>query len=361
MKKHKSLLIQNAVLLICSAALFFVSFFSSIIEKIYAETFYPVFSQTLRLLFGWLPFSLGDVLYCAVAIGIVSSILKYGKPKYFLKQISYILLRLIQFLLIIYIVFQFFWGLNYSRKGIGAQIELMPATYSTAELQQLTQWVVMQLNENSKQVAEKPLSFSFIQQQATEVYKQAANKYSFLVYKHTSLKPSLFAWMGNYLGFTGYYNPFTGEAQVNTTVPHFLLPFIACHEMAHQLGYASEDEASFVAFLAIQSSNKAYFKYSMYFDLYLYANSELYRRDSAAALQFSKQLLPKVHTDLLTYKTFWQQYRSNTTEAIFRLLYGNYLKVNKQPKGIETYDEIVAWLIAFEKKNNPSFLKNFKE
>ncbi len=57
-------------------------------------------------------------------------------------------------------------------------------------------------------------------------------------------------WLGNYLGFTGYYNPFTGEAQVNTTVPQFLLPNIALHEMGHQIGYAKEDEANFSAYLA---------------------------------------------------------------------------------------------------------------
>jgi hypothetical protein len=32
------------------------------------------------------------------------------------------------------------------------------------------------------------------------------------------------------------------------------------------------------------------------------------------------------------------------------LLYGNYLKANNQPKGIETYNEVVSWLIAYRKK-----------
>ena len=57
--------------------------------------------------------------------------------------------------------------------------------------------------------------------------------------------------------FLGYYNPFTGEAQVNTNVPAFVIPFTTCHEMAHQIGYASESEASFVGFLVIRNSNNA--------------------------------------------------------------------------------------------------------
>jgi len=31
-------------------------------------------------------------------------------------------------------------------------------------------------------------------------------------------------------------------------------------------------------------------------------------------------------------------------------LYGNYLKAHNQPKGIESYDEVVAWVVAYYKK-----------
>jgi len=37
--------------------------------------------------------------------------------------------------------------------------------------------------------------------------------------------------------------PFTGEANVNISMPHTSIPFTACHEMAHQIGFAREDEA----------------------------------------------------------------------------------------------------------------------
>jgi hypothetical protein len=79
----------------------------------------------------------------------------------------------------------------------------------------------------------------------------------------------LWGWLGNYVGFTGYYNPFTGEAQVNTTVPKFLQPFTASHEVAHQLGYAKEMEANFVGYLAASHSTDTLFRYSVYLDLFL--------------------------------------------------------------------------------------------
>ncbi len=69
----------------------------------------------------------------------------------------------------------------------------------------------------------------------------------------------MYSYLGNYLGFTGYYNPFTGEAQVNTTVPLFVQPFTTCHEIGHQLGYAKENEANFAGYLAAKSSPDAGF------------------------------------------------------------------------------------------------------
>ena len=104
-----------------------------------------------------------------------------------------------------------------------------------------------------------------------------------LVIDPQSLKPSLFSYLGNYFGFQGYYNPFSGEGQVNTTIPRFLEPFVSAHEIAHQIGYAKENEANFVAFIACRSYPNPTFRYSMYFDMYLYAVTELGREDSLLA------------------------------------------------------------------------------
>jgi Zn-dependent peptidase ImmA (M78 family) len=53
----------------------------------------------------------------------------------------------------------------------------------------------------------------------------------------------------NKTGILGYYNPFTAESQYNPNIPATQLPFTLAHEMSHQLGYAREQEASFIAYL----------------------------------------------------------------------------------------------------------------
>jgi hypothetical protein len=44
-----------------------------------------------------------------------------------------------------------------------------------------------------------------------------------------------------------------------------------------------------------------------------------------------------------------KKYR-NPIEAIIDHLYGQYLKANNQPGGKLSYNEVVAWLIAYYKK-----------
>jgi hypothetical protein len=125
-------------------------------------------------------------------------------------------------------------------------------------------------------------------------YKAAEARYPFLVYTPASVKPSIYSYLGNYLGFQGYYNPFSGEGQVNTTIPRFLEPFVTAHEIAHQVGYARENEANFVAYLACREYESPAFRYSLYLDMYGYALGEVYRRDTAMARRFQEKVHPQV-------------------------------------------------------------------
>jgi hypothetical protein len=254
-------------------------------------------------------------------------------------------------LLIIYIVFYAMWGLNYDRQGIASQLELQPGNKTTQDLVVLTASLLTKVNDTRRvlgyNVQYEPYRTVF--SKSVAAYSNAAQAYPFLKYRTSSVKSSLYSRVGNYLGFSGYYNPFSGEAQVCTKVPPFLLPYITCHEIAHQLGYATEDEANFTGYLAAKHSNDERFQYSLYFDLFNYANNTLFLYDSVAARNNYRQLDTLVKEDIAEYRRFLLRYKS-PLEPLFTTLYGNYLKANNQPEGIATYDRVVAWLIAYQKK-----------
>jgi hypothetical protein len=185
-------------------------------------------------------------------------------------------------------------------------------------------------------------------------YSIIGDQVPFLQYNTPSIKPSMYSSVGHYFGFTGYYNPFTGEAQLNTTVPVFLRPFILCHEIGHQLGYAKENEASFVSYLACKTDSNIYFRYSVYYELFRDAIFDLIRsRDRQAVLQLIKQLHPRVRKDNNELRRYLTS-KANFVEPWISGIYDKYLKLNNQPKGKATYNEVIAWLIAYINKNGPS-------
>jgi hypothetical protein len=165
--------------------------------------------------------------------------------------------------------------LNYDRLGIADQLQVRP--YSTAELHRLTSLLVAQLNilDSTGRLHRAELShMGVLRAGAITAYDSLGGRDRRFVYRNPSVKPSLFSWPGVFLGFAGYYNPFSSEAQVNTRNPLFTQPYTTCHEIAHQLGYAKENEANFVGFLAARNSPDPTFRYSVYLDLFLYAERE---------------------------------------------------------------------------------------
>jgi hypothetical protein len=133
-------------------------------------------------------------------------------------------------------------------------------------------------------------------------------------------------------------------------MPVFTQPYTTCHEIGHQLGYAKENEANFVGYLSARLSDNPAFRYSVYFDLYLYAARELNVRDSMLLKPLKAQLSPAVKADFRELHRFNRKYE-NPFEPKVRELYDSYLRANRQPKGMRTYNEVIAWLIAYGKKN----------
>ncbi|MBK8610584.1 MAG: DUF3810 domain-containing protein [Chitinophagaceae bacterium] len=355
MKLRKSH-VFTLVLVVIAAVIHIYSNDSTRVENQYSVVFYPGFSRFLRYLFGWLPFSVGDVLYGGLIVWIIwkfkSGVKALYKKQVIRRQIVDKTAKAIRMLLVVYILFNLFWGINYNRQGIAEQLQLNTDKYSLEDLKTINGLLVDKTNKARQYLLEREDTYpskTALFSKVSEAYREAAQVYPFLQYQPVSVKPSLFSWLGNYLGFTGYYNPFTGEAQVNTLVPKFLQPFTTCHEVAHQLGYAKEMEANFVAYLAAKTSTDTLLHYSVYLDLFMYSNRNLFNMDSTAAVQSRHRLSSAVQSDLQEWKRFNERYR-NPVEPIFKWGYGLYLERNQQPRGVFSYDEVTAFVIAWYKK-----------
>ncbi|RYY58962.1 MAG: DUF3810 domain-containing protein [Chitinophagaceae bacterium] len=352
------------LLILLVIAIKWAALYPQFVERYYTYGLYPVISRIQRLLLGWIPFSVGDLFYGFVLLLLAFRIGRFFRLL-FRRELNRNYFRMalqqsIFLVLFIYVFFYGLWGLNYNREGIEKQLGLKVQRYSLADLDTLATVLQGELNRYAAGVTEQSRDDfdkkSRLFREARNAYTAASVSHPFLQYGGASVKPSIFSYAGNYLGFQGYYNPFSGEAQVNTTTPRFLEPFVTTHEIAHQLGYAKENEANFVGFLACLHSPSPVVLYSMYFDMYNYAAGEIYQRDSTRAKMYSEKLHPQVKKDIITLRTFIRRHR-NPVEAFIMWGYGNYLKANNQPGGKQTYNEVVGWLVAYYKKFGTDALK----
>src|SRR6185369_9549424 len=119
----------------------FSSLYPGFIERYYSNGVYPVISKTQRFLFGWIPFSVGDLIYGFFILVILVKtwqlvrvvFKKKFNRQYFLSGLK----QIIFFFLLVYVFFYLFWGLNYSRIGIAQQLDLKMKTYTVGELDTL--------------------------------------------------------------------------------------------------------------------------------------------------------------------------------------------------------------------------------
>ncbi len=352
--------------LLISSLVFLAGQSTDFVENWYSAIFYPRLSKILQYTSNWFPFSLGDWLYAALAIWLVVHCFLWGKRFLFANQKWVCLLaglnRLLQIGLMGYVLFQLFWGFNYKKGGIALQLGLNPSKYGLKEITVLTNQLIDSANYYRQKIGKDSLPTLSKDQlivEAQKAYQRSAGQFPFLKHPIQSVKYSLWTPLGDYIGFSGYFNPFTGEAQIRPDLPGILNPFIVCHEIAHQMGYASESEASFVGYLAVKNSENPYFQYSMYLDLLSYSLNEqylLYAKTNFSAfekvIQLNKQRMDSlVKKDRADIRAFFNA-RKNDISPISNDLYDQFLKLNEQLAGIDSYNEVIAWLISYQ--NHPT-------
>ena len=319
-------------------------------EQWYSTGLYPYIGRTVRFLLGWIPFSVGDVLYTILPLAVVYYIVRYFRqlrksPLRFLKKIG-------EGLVLVVSLFYFLWGFNYYRQPLSVQLG-WDFSYTEAELEQATQRLIKEANALHEQLEPLASQAAKMPFTPTQVYERIPQGYGELSYKFprfmlytSSLKSSLYSKVLTYMGYSGYLNPFTGEAQVNALATHYSFPVTAAHEVAHQLGYASEKEANFIGFLATYHHKEAYFRYSATLFALRYCMKEVRALSTEQHDAYKAQLRVGILENYTEAYRFWTQYE-NPMEAVFKQSYDTFLKANAQEGGIQNYDYVTGMLIYY--------------
>ena len=356
MNSKKRYKILTILLVMQWAFIKIIAQYPTIIETYYSNGLYVFISQFLRIFLGWIPFSIGDLMYAAIIIFILRAIYKAIKYKNLTLKATFF--KITGIFSIVFFVFHFNWGLNYLRLPINTSLNFEISNYSNAALIDFTKKLITKTNEshvfitkNDTVIVENPLTKNEIKANVALAYTQLEKKYPQFKYANPKVKHSLFSVPLTYMGFGGYLNPITNEAQVNSLIPKNNYAATVCHEAAHQIGIASESEANFIGYLASTNSNDAYFKYSGYLMALRYCISEVYRKDPASFEALKPFINKGILKDMQQSQKFWESYH-NWSEKYFKTFYDNYLKANKQVDGIKGYSKMVVLLINYHKNND---------
>ncbi len=159
---------------------------------------------------------------------------------------------------------------------------------------------------------------------------------------------------GNYLlrrGICGMFMPITAEAGVPGNEAALPMAFTMCHEAAHRLGIAGEDEANLAAFLSCAHSEDPRFLYSGYQSAFIHCQNALWKKDRQLAKDLLASRDDEAHalvlkdTDDVTahYKLYEKE---KLAEAATRTN-DAYLKTFSVESGVASYGEVVDGLLAW--------------
>ncbi|OOG67965.1 DUF3810 domain-containing protein [Flavobacterium sp. A45] len=327
-----------------------IRFFPENVERFYSNGIYVFISKFSRIVLGKIPFSIGDCIYFILILFALKWFWK-NRKSWKLNWKNNIL-TVLSVLSVFYFFFHFLWALNYYRQPLFEKMNIK-RDYTDADLLAFTKKLIAKTNAIQSQITKNDslkVVFPYSQNQVFEMnqngYKNLSKEYAFFTYSHLSIKKSLFSLPLTYMGFGGYLNPFTNEAQVNYLGPMYSFPMTTNHEMAHQMGYASESECNFIGFMSSIKNDNLYFQYSGYSMALRYCLGNWQVRNEEVLKKLLKTVHPGILKNYQESEDFWEQYQT-PIETGFHAFYDRFLKINQQKEGMDSYSKFVNLMVNY--------------
>ncbi|MFI3314528.1 MAG: DUF3810 domain-containing protein [Rikenellaceae bacterium] len=307
--------------------------------EFYATNIYPFISTLTTATTGWIKFSLGDLFVMLFAIGLISLPFTPGIKAW--NNVWYFAL----FTGFIYIWFYLSWGMNYFRDNIYVRTNKEVKSFSPEQLESVTSTFIDTLNTlyDNYQIT------TTFKESLIESYNHIAPNYSLTTVKLKSHKPMISNRLMEKVGVSGYFNPFFGEFHIRTSILEPSIPFTFAHETSHKGSVSSEDEANLIAFIACESSEDSYARFSGYYTIVRYLLNSCYGvlpKEQWAALR------DKINPEILSlYKQESEHNQALYSEKLGNFqswIYNHFLKSNNVAAGTKSYSQVVGLILNFQ-------------
>jgi hypothetical protein len=333
---------------------------SAWIEQYYSEGIYQHIRRAISALTSLVPFSLAEwLLYAIIVTTVALLLLRVIQLLCRKSHFSALLSTLVSLVFAVGILLNLFyatWGFNYFREPLAQRMELSIRTRSVDDLEAFVRKTAIEAKTLRETLSEDELgvfmpeeSTGVLFQRLSEAYEALHRKISVIPPDPTRAKKIFWSTGLSWQGISGIYIGLTAEPNVNADQPPLLLYQAAAHEMAHQAGLASENEAELVGYLACMHASDPALRYSGLAYALIIAGNALFDADSTRYLAATETYGDAIWRDLSAYSAYWKAFSGEIRESADRRN-DAYLKHNAQESGIKSYGEAVDLLLAYDEK-----------
>ncbi len=323
-----------------------------LVEKYYSRGFYIFFSSVLNSISNVFPFSLSE-MFIGVQVLYIFYLFIQIVLKIVYKQYKYVVLKVVSIICILSLNLLFFelsWGLNNYRHDVETLFELDEDDIKLEDLYESYKFLIIEANRLREEINSE-YELEELQLNAYKGYENMSKKYSFISPKKVVVKLLIISPLFSKSGYTGIYLPYFSEANINKMAPIIGLAFTASHEIAHQKGFSSEDEANFIGLLSCYYHDDIYYRYSAYLAMQSYVGNSLFSNNKELYYELADLRSEKVLNDIDNKKQFWDEHIVERNKEVHDQINDTFLKVNNQPDGIINYSKVTELFVKAFKKN----------
>jgi hypothetical protein len=311
------------------------------IEHYFSEGIYPITAIAFSWFSHLFPFSLWDVFWVVfillILTGLTLVIFKKIKFKWYV-------LRLAQFLALLYSLFYLTWGFNYFRPGLEERVNWKKPKADEQVFRSILDTIIIRANSSQTTISKD--DYAAIDKLVEDSYRKNSSELG-IGYPAGVRRPKkmIFSSFFAKMGVNGYFGPFFNEIHLNSFLLPVEYPFILAHEKAHQFGIASEAEANLAAFVICSTSEDKRLQYSGYVYLLGYFLSD------AAHLKDQNEYVKKISKPVMAEMQFLRKYHQGLENRTLRRAQTKannvYLKSNHIKSGVRNYNQVVALTISW--------------
>ena len=313
-----------------------------IVEEYYSDYVYQYIFKYYSMLFSGFSIAIGDLLFIIVLISLAIYFIFFFKFK------INDFVNIFAVLSVTIFLFYSLWGLNYFKTPLLSKLDIGEVKFES--LQKTLNELIDDVNKVHLSLGDEDSTIDSLEFDKEKIMSELKlenikkfDKISTIKFVKKSIIPRIYL----YQGVSGYINPFTLEAIVVEEIPSIDFSITVLHEQAHQLGYAAEEDANFLAFISSINNQDPLIQYSGYVFGLSYLLNEIQINHKEDLSSFTDKINVGIIEDINSRRKFWQKYTNNILNDLQNVLYDFYLKSNNQKAGIASYSRIVNHIINY--------------